>query len=116
MPADEPAGMVATSYQVPDRRCWRTTVREVTRLLDRRPEPSLRSVAVKVTIDPAATVVFEADSASVVGTSRQVLYGVVEFVMSYCCWSVATSHRPNAWAFQPDLGFVLDSAWTTASP
>ena len=77
-------------------------------LFDRRPSPALVRVAVNVTLEPATTLVGVAASVVRVGTSRQVLYGVVHAATSYCCWSVATSQRPNEWAFQPARGFVRE--------
>ena len=93
-----PGVMVRTSVQPDAVRCWSTTFRPETRLLDSCPVPALPSVAVKVTVDPDTTDVRVAVIDSLLGTSRQVLYGVLLFATSYTCWRVATSQRANSWA------------------
>ena len=50
----------------------------------------------------------EAPSDSDVMRSRHVEYFRAEFTWSYRSWSLATSHTPNSWAFQPALGRAAD--------
>ena len=70
--------MVRTSVQSEAVRCCSTTVRPLMALFDSFPVPALPSVATNVTTDPARTEDRVAVIVSCVGTSRQVLYDVLE--------------------------------------